>query len=133
MRFEGEDVTSFHSMDDTGQVLYVGSFSKIVAPGMRLGYLVAPAEVRQRAMSFKGGGGVNQFAALAVEEYLRNNMYDHINEHNAALREKRDAMLSSLGENFGDAARWVKARRWVVRLAGDAGRDRPCRPSGAVL
>ena len=108
LRFEGEDVTSFHSMDDTGQVLYVGSFSKIVAPGMRLGYLVAPAEVRQRAMSFKGGGGVNQFAALAVEEYLRNNMYGHINEQNEALRAKRDAMLAALGENFGGAAKWVK-------------------------
>ncbi len=108
LRFEGEDVTSFHSMDDTGQVLYVGSFSKIVAPGMRLGYMVAPEEVRQRAMSFKGGGGVNQFAALAVEEYLRNNMYDHINEQNDALRAKRDAMLAALGENFGDSARWVK-------------------------
>ena len=108
LRFEGEDVTSFHSMDDNGQVLYVGSFSKIVAPGMRLGYMVAPQEVRQRGMSVKGGGGVNQFAALAVEEYLRNNMYDHINEQNDALRAKRDAMLASLGENFGDAAKWVK-------------------------
>ena len=108
LRFEGDDVTSFHSMDDTGQVLYVGSFSKIVAPGMRLGYMVVPEEVRQRAMSFKGGGGVNQFAALAVEEYLRNNMYAHINEHNDSLRAKRDAMLAALGENFGNAARWVK-------------------------
>ena len=108
LRFEGEDVTSFHSMDDTGQVLYVGSFSKIIAPGMRLGYMVAPPEVRQRAMSFKGGGGVNQFAALAVQEYLKEHMYEHINEQNEALRVKRDAMLASLGENFGDSAQWVK-------------------------
>jgi 2-aminoadipate transaminase len=108
LRFEGEDVTSFHSMDQTGQVLYVGSFSKIVAPGMRLGYLVAPEQVRQRAMAFKGGGGVNQFAALAVQEYLKGHMYEHINKQNEALRVKRDAMLASLGENFGDAAKWSK-------------------------
>ena len=108
LRFEGEDVTSFHSMDETEQVLYVGSFSKIVAPGMRMGYLVAPPEVRQRAISFKGGGGVNQFAALAIEQYLKNNMYEHINQQNQALRAKRDAMLASLGENFGDAAKWNK-------------------------
>ena len=44
LRFEGEDITSIHSLDDTGQVMYVGSFSKIVAPGMRLGYLVVPEE-----------------------------------------------------------------------------------------
>jgi 2-aminoadipate transaminase len=108
LRFEGEDVTSFHSMEETGQVLYVGSFSKIIAPGMRMGYLVAPPEVRQRAISFKGGGGVNQFAALAIEQYLKHNMYEHINQQNQALRVKRDAMLASLGENFGDAAKWSK-------------------------
>ena len=106
LRFEGEDVTSFHSLDDTGRVLYVGSFSKIIAPGMRMGYLVAPSEVIERAMSFKGGGGVNQFAALAIEEYLKHNMYQHIATQNASLRAKRDAMLASLGENFGDAATW---------------------------
>jgi len=108
LRFEGDGVTSFHSLDDTGQVLYVGSFSKIIAPGMRMGYLVAPESVRERAMSFKGGGGVNQFAALAIEEYLKNHMYEHIDEQNQALRVKRDAMLASLGENFGDAATWSK-------------------------
>lgn len=108
LRFEGEDVTSIHSMDGTGQVLYVGSFSKVIAPGMRMGYLVAPEEVRRRAMSFKGGGGVNQFAALAIEEYLKHHMYQHIAEQNRALVVKRDAMLAALGENFGGAATWSK-------------------------
>ena len=108
LRFEGEDVTSMHSMDDSGRVLYVGSFSKIVAPGMRLGYMVAPQEVIQRAMSFKSGGGVNQFAALAVQEFAKDSMYSHIQEQNDSLRVKRDAMLAALGENFGDAAQWSK-------------------------
>ena len=108
LRFEGEDVTSMHSLDDSGRVLYVGSFSKIVAPGVRLGYMVAPSEVIQRAMSFKGGGGVNQFAALAVQEYAKGNMDAHIDEQNQALRVKRDAMLAALGENFGDQAQWSK-------------------------
>ena len=108
LRFEGEDVTSMHSLDDTGRVLYVGSFSKIVAPGVRLGYMVAPQEVIQRAMSFKGGGGVNQFAALAVQEYAQGSMDVHIEEQNQSLRVKRDAMLAALGENFGDAAQWSK-------------------------
>ena len=108
LRCEGEDVTSMYSMDDSGRVLYVGSFSKIVAPGVRLGYMVAPQEVIQRAMSFKGGGGVNQFAALAVQEFAKGGMDDHIDEQNQSLRVKRDAMLSALGENFGDQAQWSK-------------------------
>ena len=107
LRFEGDDVTSFHSLDDTGSVIYVGSFSKIVAPGMRMGYMVAPKEVIHRAMSFKAGGGVNQFAALAIEEYLKENMYQHIQEENQALVVKRDAMIASLGENLGTSAKWL--------------------------
>ncbi len=107
LRFEGEDVTSISSMDDSGQVMYVGSMSKIIAPGVRMGYLVAPEAVRQRAMSFKSGG-VNQFAALAIEEYLRGNMYEHIDDENQALRVKRDAMLAALGEHFGNRAQWSR-------------------------
>ena len=106
LRFDGEDITSFHSLDNSGQVIYVGSFSKILAPGMRMGYLVAPDEVLDRAMSYKGGGGVNEFAAMAIEGYLKDHMYQHIEEENQALRVKRDAMLASLGENFGGAATW---------------------------
>ena len=107
LRFEGEDVTSMSSMDDSGQVLYVGSMSKIIAPGVRMGYMVAPERVRERALSFKSGG-VNQFAALAINEYLRSEMYEHIDEENQALRVKRDAMLAALGEHFGNRATWSR-------------------------
>jgi 2-aminoadipate transaminase len=106
LRFEGEDVTSFHSLDDTGRVVYVGSFSKIIAPGMRMGYLVAPQEVINRAWSFKSGGAVSQFTALAVAEYMKGGIEQHIEEQNRALVVKRNAMLASLGENFGDSVSW---------------------------
>ena len=80
--FEGEDVTSFHSLDETGRVIYVGSFSKIIAPGMRMGYLVAPQEVINRAWSFKSGGAVSQFTALAVAEYMKGGIDQHIEAQN---------------------------------------------------
>ncbi|MCH8989383.1 MAG: PLP-dependent aminotransferase family protein [Chloroflexi bacterium] len=107
LRFEGEDVTSFHSLDETGRVVYVGSFSKIIAPGMRMGYLVAPQEVINRAWSFKSGGAVSQFTALAVAEYMKGGMDQHIEAHNRALAAKRDAMLAALGENFGSSVTWT--------------------------
>ena len=121
LRFEGEDVTSIYGQDDSGQTLYVGSMSKIIAPGVRMGYLVAPEAVRQRALSFKSGG-VNQFAALAVAEYLRNHMYEHIADENRALRVKRDAMLAALGEHFGNRAEWTRPEGglylWLTMPAG---------------
>ena len=107
LRFEGEDVTSFHSLDDTGRVVYVGSFSKIIAPGMRMGYLVAPKEVIGRAWSFKAGGAVSQFTALTIAEYMKGGLDQHIEEQNRALAAKRDAMVAALGENFGSSVTWT--------------------------
>ncbi len=110
LRFEGEQAPSYYSMDNTGRVLYVGSFSKIIAPGMRMGYMVAPDEVVSRAMSFKTGGGASQFVALAIEGYLKGHLDEHINEITQALQVKRDAMLAALGENFGSTAQWSKPK-----------------------
>ena len=106
LRYEGEDVTSIHSLDDRGMVMYVASFSKIIAPGMRMGYLTAPPELLDKARSVKSGGGVNQFAALAVHRYAMGDLDEHIDEANDLLRLKRDAMLAALGENFGSSAKW---------------------------
>ncbi|HAA94807.1 MAG TPA: hypothetical protein DHW65_08560 [Dehalococcoidia bacterium] len=106
LRFEGEDVTSFHSLDDTGRVVYCGSFSKIIAPGMRMGYLVAPKPVIARAWSFKSGGAVSQFTALTIAEIMKGNLGQHIEIQNQALQVKRDAMVSALGENFGSNVSW---------------------------
>ena len=106
LRFEGEDVTSFHSLDDTGRVIYAGSFSKIIAPGMRMGYLVAPKDVIARAWSFKSGGAVSQFTALTIAELMKGGLNQHIEVQNRALAVKRDAMVAALGENFGGSVTW---------------------------
>jgi 2-aminoadipate transaminase len=105
LRFEGENVESFYSLDDQKQTIYVGSFSKIIAPGMRLGYMIANESVRNRACSFKSGA-TNTFASLAVEEFLSEHMYQHIESQNTAFRQKRDSMLAALGEHLGSRAEW---------------------------
>ncbi len=123
LRFEGEDVTSIHSLDDAGLVIYVGSFSKIIAPGMRLGYLAAPPQVLGVARAVKSGGGVNQFTALAVHRYAACGLREHISDINRVLRAKRDAMLAALGENMGSAATWSRPEGALyvwLRLRGDA-------------
>ena len=108
LRYDGDPVPSIHSLDDTGRVMYVGSFSKIIAPGMRMGYMTAPPAVMDRMRAIKSGSGVNQFAALAVHRYATQGLAEHIGDINDILRAKRDAMLAALGENFGSAATWSK-------------------------
>ena len=108
LQYDGQPVTSIHSLDNTGRVMYVGSFSKIIAPGMRLGYLTAPPEVLDRVRAIKSGGGVNQFAALAVHRYSTSHLESHVNDIIDILRTKRDAMLDALGESFGSSATWSR-------------------------
>jgi 2-aminoadipate transaminase len=106
LRYEGQDVPSIYSLDGTGQVIYVASFSKIIAPGMRLGYVTAPRPVLERALAVKSGGAVNTFAAFAVHRYATGQLHSHIEEIVDIQREKRDAMLHALAEHFGQEATW---------------------------
>ncbi|MEC8890892.1 MAG: PLP-dependent aminotransferase family protein, partial [Chloroflexota bacterium] len=104
-RYSGAPVTSLYNLDDQDSVMYVGSFSKIIAPGMSLGYMTAPNAVLNRAMAVKSGR-ISEFTAMAVEKYARKYLDAHIEEINGIQRAKRDAMLSALGENFGTTAEW---------------------------
>lgn len=109
LRYDGQDVTSIYSLDDRGCVMYVGTFSKILAPGLRMGYMTAPRPMLERALGAKCGGAVNTFAALAVHRFASNNMYSHIEEINEIGRTKRDAMLGALDEHFGESgASWSR-------------------------
>ena len=104
-RYDGDPVTSIYNLDDQESVMYVGSFSKTIAPGISLGYMTAPKSVLDAAMVVKSGR-ISEFAAMAVEKYARQYLSEHIKEINGIQRQKRDAMLSALGEYFGTSAEW---------------------------
>ncbi len=104
LRYEGENVQAMRSLDDSGRVLYVGSFSKIIAPGVRMGYVEAPDEVLDRIPPIKAGGGINEMAAMTIHRFGTNNLDAHLDHMLDVQRAKRDAMLAALGESFGASA-----------------------------
>ena len=109
LRFEGEVQPAFRTLDDSGIVIHVASFSKLLAPGLRLGYVSAPPEVLRRASSCKVGSGPNQFAAYAIAGFLRQNLDEHRARFNPLLKEKRDAMDRALTEHFTECgATWSR-------------------------
>lgn len=101
LRFSGDRAPAIHSYDDTGRVLYSGTFSKILGPGMRVGFLVAPQELMPQINSMHWGRPTSEFALLASLYYLRDHLDDHVDEISDILESRRDAMIEAIGEHMG--------------------------------
>ncbi len=111
LRYESVAEPAFRALDDSGIVIYVASFSKLLAPGLRLGYFTGSNDLIRRSLNFKLGSGPNQFAALAIDGYLRSNQESHKDNFNPLLRDKYQSMNESLLENFSDfGAKWSKPK-----------------------
>ena len=99
--FEGEYENAIRSLDDTNRVLHIGSFSKTLGPGTRLGYIVAPWEVMSRLLSRKNDAGTGVMDQMIVGDYFTNHYEEHIQEVRSALRRKCEVLGSALRESFG--------------------------------
>ncbi len=86
LRISGENVPCIKSLDTEGLVVYAGSFSKVLSPGMRIGYAIAPKPVLQKMIVCKQGEDVhtNTWAQMVAHEFMTN--YD-FEGHLASLRE----------------------------------------------
>lgn len=100
---------ALYALDQSRSVAYIGSFSKIMGPGLRLGYVCIPLgyeKIRQRRIGVKTSG----LASMIVAEYLRDNLQIHIERHNEVIKEKRDILLKALETELGDCVSWNKPR-----------------------
>ena len=68
--FEGESVKAIRALDDSNRVLHIGSFSKSLGPGIRLGYVVASWDVMSRLISRKNDAGTGVMDQMIVGDYL---------------------------------------------------------------
>ena len=109
LNFDHPDLPpAIRSLDDSGRTIYVASFSKNIAPGMRLGYVTAAPALLDRIAAIKGTGGVSQFTAMAVHRFAQTGLDAHIKLARARLQVKRDALLAALAAHLGDRARWTR-------------------------
>lgn len=106
LRYDGEPIPSIYSLDDSGSVIYLGTFSKTMGPGMRLGWLVGPAEIIRRIAALKVDGGTNIFGAHVAAQWVP----EHLEQHVAQLREiyhrRRDIMLDALQSHMPEGTTW---------------------------
>lgn len=99
---------SIFAFDDSKSTVYVESFSKIIGPGMRLGWVSAPDPYLGRILENRIDGGTSAFSAMILAEYLRENLWKHVEETNKIVKSKRDAVIQALEENMGDIASWTQ-------------------------
>lgn len=108
VHFEGDKVPAMFALDDTARHVYIGSLSKILAPGVRLGYLYAKEPLFGQIVSRRFDAGSNYFAAAVVAEYYKSGIWQHCDEANPALRIKRDLVDAGLREHLDDVCVWSK-------------------------
>ena len=111
LRFEGDPLPSLYSIDGGGFVIYVGTFSKTVAAGLRLGWVVAPPPVRQKIVIGKQSSDLctsNLVQEFALR-FLRSGRFDdYLEELRLLYRARRDAMLGAIAEFFPHGAHWSR-------------------------
>ena len=122
-RFEGDPEPAFATLDDSGMVIYVGSFSKLIAPGLRMGFFTASDEVIDRALSVKVGSGPNQFTAYAIDGFLRNNLESQKSTYDKILKDKKESMEKGLVDFFSNtSAKWSSPKggcyTWIEMTDG---------------
>ena len=95
------------AMDESNRVIHCGSFSKTIAPALRVGYIVAEPALIARMVACKTDGGTGALEQMMLAEYCRTRFDNHVNRVSALLKEKLDAMTGALAEHFGTAAEFV--------------------------
>jgi GntR family transcriptional regulator/MocR family aminotransferase len=106
-RYIGPPVAPLHTMDP-GRVLYVGTFSKILFPALRIGYVILPRELHERWRYLRIYADVQNplFEQAALSEFLRSRRFDrHVRQMRKLYGQRRQALLRALQEEFGDAQR----------------------------
>ncbi len=103
LRFAGEPVPTIKSLDTQGAVIYLGSFSKILSPGIRVGYVIAPAPVISKMAVGKQCSDVHTtiWAQMVCERYMTTrNMEEHLERLRGLYRHKCALMLDEIAREF---------------------------------
>src|SRR5271157_1970271 len=135
LRYEGEHLPSLVVLDrenlrrdngySIGNVIYLSTFSKTLAPGLRLGWIVAPPEIISKLTQLKQGADLHTstFTQIVAYEVARDNFLDeHIKLIRRVYGERRNVMLRALEENFPPEVTWTRPQGglflWVSLPAG---------------
>ncbi len=104
LTWSGQRPPALYAMSEHGNVIYIGSFSKTIAPALRVGYIVAPWAVLSRMLALKTDAGSGALEQMVLAEYCTAHFARHVPLLRKSLRAKLVTLMESLTEHFGTAA-----------------------------
>jgi 2-aminoadipate transaminase len=126
VHYEGPIEPALFAIDDDPNHIYLGSLSKILAPGLRLGYVYARPPMLEKILARRHDAGSNYLAAAITAEFYREGIGAHLDVTNPVLKNKRDLTTAGLAAELDDICRWSNPVGGLfiwVRLPNDV--DRP--------
>jgi DNA-binding transcriptional MocR family regulator len=111
VRYEGEPLPSLFQLAGGDGIAYASSFSKTIAPGVRVGYFVLPAELAKEVEALATSTYISPpfMTQATVHEFLRRGNFEpNLERVNGLLKARRDAMLDGLDEHMPDGATWSR-------------------------
>ncbi|MBZ2175399.1 PLP-dependent aminotransferase family protein [Schnuerera sp. xch1] len=121
LRFEGEKLPSVFHYDTEGRVIFLGTFSKIFSPGLRLGWIAAAPEVLNKFIMIKQGADLQSstISQMEVAKFLEE--YDiekHIEKIKKVYKKRKDLMIKTMEEEFPEEVKYTNPEgglfTWVV-------------------
>jgi GntR family transcriptional regulator/MocR family aminotransferase len=109
-RYESLPIASLQGLDRDSRVLYVGTFSKVLFPALRLGYLVIPADLVARFVAVRDATDIfpPTFAQAVLADFIREGHFArHLRRTRALYRERRGALVDAIRDQLGDTLRVV--------------------------
>jgi len=106
-RYDGPPLQALAGLDRTGRAIYVGTFSKILFPALRLAYLVLPESLVEPVVAAKAVGdtGTATLEQLALADFISMGHFDrHLRRTNASNAARRNALVAAVRKEFGERA-----------------------------
>src|ERR1700760_1741365 len=102
--WDGKRPPALHAMSRSGNVIHIGSFSKSIAPALRVGFIVAPWGALSRMLALKTDAGSGAHKQMVAAESCEPNFDTHVPSLRRGLRAKLDTLMEALNEQFGTSA-----------------------------
>ena len=97
-------------MSKQGGVIHIGSFSKSIAPALRVGFIVAPWDALSRMLALKTDAGSGALEQMVLAEFCKAHFTDHVPRLTRGLRAKLDTLMEAFAEQFGTAAEFEEPK-----------------------